>query len=115
LVVEDEYLVGFLLCCDLQEEGYSTIGPFSTVEAAMAAVNDQTVDGAILDINLVGGSVYPVAEELIRREIPFLFVSGYSETDIPEQFRQCRRVSKPADTRSLMRAVSAMISAKPVW
>ena len=110
LVVEDEFLVGFLLCNDLQDEGYGARGPFPTIEAATKALDNEPVDGAILDINLNGQLVYPFAQELVRRGIPFMFVSGYSASDIPEEFRKYLRLAKPAEGTHLLRELERLLT-----
>jgi DNA-binding response OmpR family regulator len=110
LVVEDEFFVSKVLAADLRQAGYDVVGPYSTVAAAMSAVQSETFDGAILDINLKGQLVYPVAEELIRRQLPFMFLSGYALINLPEQFRHYQRLAKPANLAVLLREIKTMLS-----
>jgi DNA-binding response OmpR family regulator len=105
LLVEDEFLLSAVLSADLQEAGYDVLGPYATVAAAMNAVQSLSFDCAILDINLRGELVYPVAEELARRRIPFIFLSGYAPINMPERFRGHARLTKPADSTALLREV----------
>lgn len=91
LLVEDEFLLSTVLIADLRAAGYEVIGPCSTLSTATQAVQSQSLDGAILDINLRGELVYPVAEELARRRIPFVFLSGYALVNMPERFRSYPR------------------------
>jgi len=114
LLVEDEFLLSAVLTADLQEAGYEVLGPHASVAAAMAAVQSETFDGAILDINLKGEFVYPVAQELARRGIPFMFLSGYALINMPERFRAYPRLPKPANATDLLRGVQNMLSHKPV-
>src|SRR5579859_436 len=102
LLVEDEFLLSTVLSADLQTAGYDVLGPFATVTEALDAVQAETFDGAILDINLRGELVYPLAEELARQGIPFLFLSGYETINMPVRFRDHARLSKPADPAVLM-------------
>jgi hypothetical protein len=76
----------------------------------MSAVQSETFDGAILDINLKGQFVYPVAEELVRRRLPFMFLSGYALINMPEQFRGYQRLAKPANLTVLLGEIKMMLS-----
>ena len=67
-----------------------------------------SVDLAILDINLNGQTVYPVADELARREIPFVFATGYDPTTIPDHYRELPRWQKPFDADALARVLASM-------
>lgn len=112
LLVEDEALLSIVLAADLEDAGYEILGPCATVAAAMAAVQSETFDGAILDINLKGQVVYPVAEELAGRRIPFMFLSGYALINMPERFRGYQRLPKPANPTVLLREVEKMLARK---
>ena len=112
LVVEDEYLLSVVLTTDLQQAGYEVLGPCATLATALEAAQAQSFDGAILDINLRGELVYPVAEELARRGIPFLFLSGYAQLNIPEGLRSHPRLAKPAEWPVLLREVQALLRVK---
>lgn len=105
LLVEDE----FFLACSLEEElrsyGCAVIGPFADVTAAAEAVGRERFDFAILDINLNGEMAYPLADALSDLGIPFLFLSGYSRSNLPERFRASPQVSKPYDPTVLMREI----------
>jgi hypothetical protein len=70
--------------------------------------------GAILDINLKGQLVYPLAAELARRRVPFMFLSGYALINMPEAFRAYPRLAKPANSKDILRGVQNMLSPKPV-
>jgi DNA-binding response OmpR family regulator len=83
LVVEDELLVALLIVDMLAEEGCGVVGPFSTVESALDAAQTERFDLALLDVNLAGEKVFPVAEALSARKIPFMFLTGYGDTAIP--------------------------------
>jgi DNA-binding response OmpR family regulator len=109
LVVEDEFLLSAVLSADLQDAGYEVLGPFASLNRAMEAVEADSFDGAILDINLKGELVYPLAEVLIRQGIPFLFLSGYEAKTIPESFRGCARLAKPAEPAAILHAVQTML------
>jgi DNA-binding response OmpR family regulator len=112
LVVEDEFLLSTLLEQDLRDAGYDVIGPYFSLSTAMAAAQSELFDVAILDINLRGELVYPVAEELARRKIPFLFLSGYALANMPQEFRTYPRLAKPTDLKSLLRTVATVLRGK---
>src|SRR3954467_14286390 len=79
LVVEDEYLIAADLTASLESLGVEVIGPAASVEEALALVHNSSdrIDGAVLDINLRNERVYPVADVLIERGVPFVFTTGY--------------------------------------
>jgi hypothetical protein len=81
------------------------------VAAALSAVRTETFDVAVLDINLRGERVYPVAEALMDRQIPFLFVSGYGDTAIPPERRDWIVCAKPFLAQDLAAGLSAVLAA----
>lgn len=112
LVVEDYFALAESLSLWLEQEGCVIVGPVATVEAALqlaeAPPPDQ-VDAAILDVNLRGRSVAPVARRLKALGRPFLFLTGHSEVGgLLEEFCECRWISKPADERELLLALREM-------
>jgi DNA-binding response OmpR family regulator len=90
--------------------GSNVIGPFSNLSQATQAVRNRVIDVAILDTNLNGEMVYPLAEELGARGIPFLFLTGYDASNLPDRFRAVSRVAKPFSRGELLQQVqTAMI------
>ena len=112
LVVEDEFLVGAVLVQDLRSGGYDVVGPYANLASAQAAVAAESFDLAILDINLRGEMVYPVAAELANRQIPFFFLSGYTATSVPDQFRSYVRLSKPVDSKVVLQRIKRLLARK---
>jgi DNA-binding response OmpR family regulator len=113
LIVEDEALIGMALEAAVSEAGHSTIGPFGGADAALEAISAAPVDAAILDVNLGrGGWSYPVAAELARRAVPFVFLTGYGIERIDPAFHGAQVVRKPFDDRRL-RAVIASLAQAP--
>ena len=103
LIVEDNFVVADALRFMLT--GYDGIvtAIVPSLERAFAALAADRVDVAILDINLSGTSVIPVAEELRARDIPFVFVSGYGDEELlPEHLRDRPRFDKPVEARRLV-------------
>ena len=108
LVVEDEYLVAADLTESLEEMGAQVVGPVGSVEAALEKVrtDGHRLDGAVLDVNLRGERVYPVAEALAAHGVPFVFATGYDRAAIPEAFSQAPSCGKPVDVKLLARLLS---------
>jgi DNA-binding NtrC family response regulator len=82
-VVEDEMLVSLVVEDLLTDEECVIVGPYDQVSTALAAAATERVDVALLDVNVNGVKVYPVAETFAKRQIPFLFLSGYGDSAIP--------------------------------
>ena len=109
LVVEDYFALAESLSLLLEQEGWQVVGPVPTVEAALRLIESEPVDGAILDVDVRGVSVGPVAERLLEDGRPFIFLTGYSDGgDLTERFRDQRWISKPAEERELLEALRAM-------
>jgi CheY-like chemotaxis protein len=107
LIVEDELMVAVLIEELLADCGCSTIGPFSTVAVALEAAQTERFDLAVLDVNLDGEMVYPVANFLAERRIPFLFLSGYGDQAVPpghSDWKVCAKPFKLADLAKMMTA-----------
>jgi CheY-like chemotaxis protein len=95
LIVEDELMIRMLLEDMLAELGYAVAGTAARLEEAMNAVASGNFDIAILDVNLDGQAVSPVAEALVARGTPFFFVTGYAERGLPEHYRNRPMLKKP--------------------
>jgi two-component SAPR family response regulator len=106
LLVEDEYLIADDMAYELRNFGLEVIGPFSSVAATLKALEMANVDGAVLDINLGGEKVYPVADVLLGRDVPMVFTTGYDGSEIPPRYAAIDRCSKPVTRDALARAVA---------
>ena len=95
LVVEDEAAISLLLEDMLLDFGCEVIGPAARLSAALDAVAREQVDLAILDVNVAGEPIYPVAEALAERSIPFVFSTGYGSAGIRDAFRDRPVLQKP--------------------
>jgi PAS domain S-box-containing protein len=105
LIVEDEGLVALELQDLLNKVGATVIGPFGDVAQAREAAGGEVIDLAVLDTNLNGEVVYPLARELLSRGIPFVFVTGYNSGDVPDEFRTLPRIAKPFAPLVLLKAL----------
>lgn len=98
LLVEDDLLVVIDLMETLQSLGAHVIGPIPNIDQALGVLSEMPgFIGAILDLHVQGGYVFPVAEELSRRNIPYVFSTGYDESAVPPEYAHVRRFSKPAE------------------
>jgi len=109
LIVEDEPLVAELLEDMLIEAGYGVAASVGALDKALALVETLTCDFAILDVNLRGCSTEPVAAVLRGRGVPFLFVSGYGNAQLSQQFLNAPLLAKPFRDEQLIRAVRSML------
>lgn len=107
LVVEDEALLAIDTATILEGAGYAVVGPAPDVDAALDLLSSARIDGALLDVHLRTGMVWPVAEALDARRVPFMFISGYGmERDFPERFQGTPRLDKPVRQDLLLDAVA---------
>jgi len=106
LVVEDEYFLAKRIADELAKLGVETVGPASSVERALALVeHGGRLDGAVLDIKLRGDIVFPVADALRARGVPFVFATGYDKQVIPDLYRDVVNFRKPVDPAQIVRAL----------
>ena len=107
LLVEDEALVGIMIQECLSELGFRVTGPVCTASEALSAASDGHFDAAILDINLGDGSVYRVAEILLARSVPFIFVTGYDSDSVDSRFHDVPILQKPIERQMLQKIFAA--------
>lgn len=109
LVVEDEMMIAMLIEDMLEELGCELIGPASKVERALELIASETIEIALLDVNLDGQATDAVAYELQRKGIPFVFATGYGATGVPKQHNDRTVLQKPFQKRDLAIALSIAI------
>jgi len=95
LVVEDEAAISLLLEDMLLDFGCEVVGPAARLTAALDIAHRETLDLAILDVNVAGEPVYPVVEALEARKVPFLFSTGYGSAGIRDLYRDRPVLQKP--------------------
>lgn len=100
LIVEDDAIIGMMMREILSEHGLFAVGPCCTVREALAAAGGE-LDCAILDLNLGGDPVYPVAAALAERNVPFAFVTGYGRESIDPAFARTPVLQKPVTREGL--------------
>lgn len=110
LVVEDEYLIADDLRTVLMAAGAEVIGPWPTVSDALECITVGTeFDAAILDVNLRGDMIFPVADALAARSVPFIFATGYDEGAFPDRFYEIIRIEKPLKAEIISRAIVRLL------
>ncbi len=110
LVVEDEYMLADELHTELGDVGAIVLGPVGTVEEAIALIGSgQRIDGSVLDINLGGDWVFPAADLLVERSVPFMFTTGYDASSIPARFADIVCCEKPVNIRKVTQAIGRVV------
>ncbi len=108
LVVEDEMLIACEMEATLEDLGCEVVGPFARISHALEALEAITVDAAVLDVNVRGEMIFPVAEKLKALGVPMVFCTGYADLpDVPEPLQNQVRLSKPCAAASIEAALRA--------
>jgi len=112
LVLEDEYFLANDLAEDLKAHGARVIGPFAELSEANDQVANGGFDVAVLDIDVRGEKAFSLADELVRRRIPFVFATGYSPEVLPVRFRGARQLEKPVKLPELIEEIRQLCGRK---
>jgi CheY-like chemotaxis protein len=106
LLVEDEYFIADDLRRTIVAQGAAVVGPVGNLPEALDAVtNGGPIDGAILDINLRGEMVYPVADALKKKGVPFMFLTGYDARALPPAYANVPCCHKPIEMAKVIAAL----------
>jgi len=109
LVVEDDFLVSLDTIEVLKDAGCTVVGPAADFATAMHLAQSELLDAAILDVNIAGKLIWPVAEELNRRGVTILILSAYPKQSIaPAAFAAVPRLGKPLERGRLLDQLSAL-------
>jgi len=110
LIVEDEPLLAMQMSKSLEEFGWSILGVAGSIDEANRLLSDRKrPDVAILDVDLAGKPVFPLARSLRRLGIPFLFCTGYEDLEYVQEFANCRSVRKPATVLQIVRGLRDVV------
>jgi DNA-binding response OmpR family regulator len=109
LLVEDELLVGLFMQDLLKAIGYRPTEPIGRLSDAISAANNERFEGAVLDMNLNGEIVYPLAELLTEQRVPFLFVTGYAPRSLDPRFDSVPILQKPVVQDELAGALNLVL------
>ena len=103
LVVEDEYFLADELQIMLEDAGAEMLGPVASVANGLHILAAGSLpDAASLDVNLGGENVYPLADALIARAVPFVFTTGYDRAAIPPAYAHICRLEKPVEPQTVL-------------
>jgi CheY-like chemotaxis protein len=109
LVVEDEAAVALMLEDLLAERGAVVVGPAADAASALELIAAGTIDCAVVDYGLVGGTSLPVADALMARGVPFLFASGYDATGFDPRYAGVPRLEKVYSADELLRVLADLL------
>jgi CheY-like chemotaxis protein len=112
LVVEDDAMICMMLQDMLAELGYMIAAEAARIDAALEALRTGEFDLAILDINIGGEAISPVAEALAARGTPFVLTTGHAERDLPELYRDRPMLAKPFRIDTLERTLQSVTDSK---
>jgi CheY-like chemotaxis protein len=110
LIVEDELIIAWHIQAIVESLGYVISGPVSSVDAALGLLRNNAPDAALLDVNLQGTTVLPVAQECKLRNIPFVVITGYGRLPLDEPLlNEAVRIRKPFNKRDIANALSTVL------
>jgi DNA-binding NtrC family response regulator len=109
-LVEDEALIRMMLAEMVEELGHRVVAEVGNIQDAQVLAETAFFDLAILDINIAGSSIVPVAEIIDRRGLPFLFISGYGSAARPEAFIERPALQKPLMLSKLGETINAILA-----
>lgn len=110
LVVEDNYVQAEEIRLCLADAGAAVLGPTGLIEEAVELIALNSIDVAVVDINLGDGPMFEVASHLLQANLPFVFVTGYDCRTLPEEFRHVQCLQKPFSEVYLLQALASLSS-----
>src|SRR6185437_4882666 len=113
LLVEDELVVGVFMQELLEAIGYRSTEPIGRLSDALAAAKRERFRGAVLDMNLNGEIVYPLAELLTAQKVPFIFVTGYAPRSVDTRFTSVPILQKPVLQDDLAAILEQVLTGSP--
>jgi two-component system, chemotaxis family, sensor kinase Cph1 len=109
LLVEDSMVTALDLARTIEDEGFEVLGPTGRVSVALGIIERETVESAILDINLGNEDSFPIADALIGKNIPFAFLTGYDAASVlPQRFLGIKCLTKPFGDEALIKVINSL-------
>jgi two-component SAPR family response regulator len=109
MLVEDEVMIRMMVADMLEEIGYTIAGEAGDIDEAVRLVQVTDFDIAILDVNVNGKIITPVAEAVQLLGLPFVFATGYGAQGLPEKFRDRPTIQKPFQIETLARTIESVL------
>jgi CheY-like chemotaxis protein len=114
LVVEDEMMIAMLIEDMLDEFGCKLVGPATNVPDALELISNESIEVAVLDLNLDGKDTYAIADALRQKNVPFIFATGYGLTGLRPEYGNRPVLQKPFQSRDLETALSVALDGSNV-
>jgi DNA-binding response OmpR family regulator len=105
LIVEDNYPIAESISRTIADVGFAPVGPVDTADRAITRIEQDTPDGALLDVGLREGSAVAVADVLRARKVPFVVLTAHGRETLPAELRQAPYLAKPMTETELIDAV----------
>jgi CheY-like chemotaxis protein len=115
LVADDEPLIAMNLAEELEAAGAVVVGTAASMESAVALLGCEEVDAAVLDIMLGNELVYPLADSLSARSIPYVFATGYLTEALPEKYADIPICGKPFAANAVVEALTQAAPSDGAW
>jgi DNA-binding response OmpR family regulator len=110
-LVEDEVMIRMMVADMLEELGYKVAAEAGDIVEAMRLAQSTEFDFAILDVNVNGKVISPVADVIKAKGRPFIFATGYGSSGLPEQYRDRPSLQKPFQLDALGRTIESALRA----
>ena len=108
-LVEDEVMIRMMVADMLEELGYRVVAEAGEINEAIRLAQCTEFDLAILDVNVNGKVISPVADLIDSRSIPFIFATGYGSSGLPEEYRDRPALQKPFQVETLGRMIEVAL------
>lgn len=113
-LVEDEVMIRMMVADMLEELGYRVAAEAGEINEALKLAQSTEFDFAILDVNVNGKVISPVAELIQARNLPFIFATGYGSSGLPEEYRDRPALQKPFQLETLARVIATTMKSATV-
>jgi CheY-like chemotaxis protein len=113
-LVEDEVMIRMMVADMLEELGYTIAAEAGEINEAIRLAQSTEFDLAILDVNVNGKVISPVAELIRARNRPFIFATGYGSSGLPEEYRDRPALQKPFQLETLARLIDSTLKSATV-
>jgi DNA-binding response OmpR family regulator len=108
-LVEDEVMIRMMVADMLEELGYRVVAEAGEINEAIRLAQSADYDLAILDVNVNGRVISPVADLIQARKRPFIFATGYGSSGLPEEYRDRPALQKPFQIETLARMIDTAL------